>query len=149
MPYQQLEQMLDAFHRTIGAPYSRWDPTDVLRVLAHCARTPRTWQKQTCDATGLGPSKVNRIIDVAVERGWISRPASRTPDARKTLVVTPKGRTVFAEFESLCHEAVGTKSRTPRAGGKKSRRSRIAEFKPRSDYLSEDLVPDEFKTLDK
>ena len=149
MPYKQLQDQLDAYHRTIGEPYAGWQIADVLKVFAHCASTPKTWQKQVCDTTGVSSSKVNRIIDVAEEKHWIERPLSRTSDAKKPLQVTAKGRRVIAEFETLCRKAVGAGPRIPVAGGKKSLRNSLVAARARSEYLSPELAPDEMKTVDK
>ena len=149
MPYKQLQDQLDAYHRTIGEPYAGWQIADVLKVFAHCASTPKTWQKQVCDTTGVSSSKVNRIIDVAEEKHWIERPLSRTSDAKKPLQVTAKGRRVTAEFETLCRKAVVTGPRIPVAGGKKSRRNSLAAARTQSEYLSPELAPDEMNAVDK
>ena len=149
MPIRQLKDMLDAYRRTIGEPYSRWQIEDVLGLFDHCARRSQTWQKELCDATGVGSSKVNRFIDVAEKRGWIERPKSRTSDAKKPLQMTAKGRRVIAEFERLCRKAVGTRSPIPGAGGKKSLRNSLAAARERSEHLSPELVPDETRTVDK
>jgi len=150
VPYKQFQDMLDAYRRTIGGPYADWQIADVLKVFEYLVSTPKTWQKQVCDTTGVSSSKVNRIIDVAEEKHWIERPLSRTSDAKKPLQVTAKGRRVIAEFETLCRKAVGAgPRRIPVAGGKKSLRNSLVAARARSEYLSPELAPDEMKTVDK
>jgi DNA-binding MarR family transcriptional regulator len=149
VPYKQFQDMLDAYRRTIGGPYADWQIADVLKVFEYLVSTPKTWQKQVCDATGVHSSKVNRMIDVAEEQGWVERPKSRTPDAKKPLQMSTRGRQVTAEFETLCREAVGTAPPISRAGGKKSVRKSSAAARGRSGYLSPELVPDRTRTVDK
>jgi DNA-binding MarR family transcriptional regulator len=145
--------MLDAYGRTIGEPYSRWQIADVLGLFDHCARRSQTWQKELCDATGVGSSKVNRFIDVAEKRGWIERPKSRTSDAKKPLQMTASGRQVIAEFERLCREAVGKNRRTAsqEAGGEQRRKKTRRVTDRKAQTLSGNLmdVLNETNALDK
>jgi len=155
MPFRQLQEMLNAYRRTIGAPYNGWQIADVLGLFDHCARSSETWQKELCDATGVGPSKVNRFIDVAEKCGWIERPKSRTPDAKKPLKMTATGRQVVAEFERLCGEAVGKDRRTVsqhaagQRGEKKVRRSPVERSTAASKNVWDAVEPVETKTGDK
>jgi DNA-binding MarR family transcriptional regulator len=152
MPFKQLQDMLDAYRRTIGAPYSRWQIADVLRLLDHCFCASQTWQREMRDATGVSSSKANRFVDAAVGQGWIERPTSRTADAKKPLHMTAKGRRVVAEFERLCREAVRKNRRevSQEATGEAIPQSRVAPANRgktptraagKSGYLSPDLAP--------
>ncbi len=38
-----------AYALTIGKPYGGWGISAVLKVFAHLANTPTTWQKQICE----------------------------------------------------------------------------------------------------
>ncbi len=156
MAFKQLQDLLDAYRRTIGAPYGGWRTADVLKLFDHFARTPQTWQRELCDATGVSSSKVNRFIDVAEEHGWIERPTSRTPDAKKPLELTAAGRQVIGEFKRLGRKAAADNRRTARqhtAGrrtGKRSGPGPVAGSKSQNlwEVLGDVVNPGETGTVD-
>ena len=156
MPFKQLQDLLDAYRRTIGAPYGGWRTADVLKLFDQFARTRQTWQRELCDATGVSSSKVNRFIDVAEEQGWIERPRSRTPDAKKPLQLTATGRQVIGEFKRLCRKAAGENRHTAsrhaagQRAGKKSGPGPVASSKSENlwEVLGDVVNPGETGTLD-
>jgi hypothetical protein len=69
MPFRQLQDVLDAYRRTIGEQYGGWHMADVLMLFAHCARTSQTWQKEICQARGHGTDRLRLRTETAPTTG--------------------------------------------------------------------------------
>jgi DNA-binding MarR family transcriptional regulator len=95
-------EMLIAYRQTIGRAYPQRDPISVFHVLEECASPIGTTQIAITKATGVRRAEVNKVVGQAVQFGWIERGTSRSSSGSKTVMLTPAGRQMIADFERRC-----------------------------------------------
>jgi DNA-binding MarR family transcriptional regulator len=145
MSSESFVKMIEAYRSTLGTAYPRQDIAAVVRVFRECADCQSTTQDRIRQTTGLAAGNLSKIVKRASEKGWIRTAAPRGAGGTKEVSLTPMGRVMLDDFEARCSAACSrsaTARKTPtRAAGKKTLRSRIAESKAQSGYLSPELAP--------
>ncbi len=94
--------MIQSYRETLGKAYPKRDPLAVLAVYQTCAAAPGISQDRICQASGLKPANVSKIIHKGCEMGWILQEGTRTPTGEKPVQLTQKGKKVLADLEELC-----------------------------------------------